>query len=188
MIASTLAWSHPHVWVDVAVSPQTNAQGQIIALEERWTFDPFYAQMLLESILDARDEALQRELWQHLQDDITTQLASEHYYTFPYAQFAEGKNARLLNEDGELVIEVTMPLHKPAHTLRYQIYEPEYFVEVLHSMDHPTTFANGCQLEIIPANPSAEQFGAAAALDRDQQGEPDMGRHFAETGVLQCPS
>lgn len=169
------------------VTPQVDAQGRITALDERWLFDPLYAQMLVESILVEPDLAMQEQLWQHLQDDIRTNLAKEHYYTFPAAQFDDGHEAALINENGELYFVVTLPLNTPSKALQYQIYEPEYFVEILHSPDQEKGFANGCTLEIIPAEPDPEKYAQAAALDRDEKGEDNLGQYFAETGVISCP-
>ena len=180
-------WAHPHVWIDVDVSPQTDSSGSITALHERWVFDPLYAQMLLESILVERDADTQEQLWLHLQNDIRTNLGKEHYYTFPYQQFGDAQDGKLINENGELYFDVTVPLVTPAKTVQYQIYEPEYFVEILHSPDQSKTFANGCTLSIIPAEPDPEKYEQAAALDRNEKGEDNLGSYFAETGVLTCP-
>ncbi|MBV7434009.1 DUF1007 family protein [Cardiobacteriaceae bacterium TAE3-ERU3] len=186
LIAAPL-WAHPHVWIDVDVSPQTDSNGNITALHERWVFDPLYAQMLLESILVERDAATQEQLWVHLQDDIRENLGKEHYYTFPHQQFGEAQDGKLINENGELYFDVTVPLEEPAKTLQYQIYEPEYFVEILHSPDQSKTFDNGCTLNIVPADPDPEKYEQAAALDRNQKGEDNLGHYFAETGVITCP-
>lgn len=186
LIAAPL-WAHPHVWIDVQVSPQTDSSGNITALHERWLFDPLYAEMLLESILTEPDVDMQKQLWAHLQDDIRNNLGKEHYYTFPHQQFGDAQDGELINENGELYFDVTVPLVIPAKTLQYQIYEPEYFVEILHSPDQEKTFANGCTLQITPADPDPEKYEQAAALDRDEKGEDNLGRYFAETGVITCP-
>lgn len=180
-------WAHPHVWIDMEVTPQTDTVGNITALHERWLFDPFYAQMLIEPISQAHDTAEQKQLWQHLQDDIRSNLNQKHYYTFPKTLFADAQDGKLVNADGALYIDVTVPLRKPTKTLRYQIYEPEYFVEMLHSEQQRKHFANGCTLKIIAPEPGADKYAQAAALDRNEKGEDNLGHYFAETGVITCP-
>ncbi len=43
-----------------------------------------------------------------------------------------------------------------------------------------------CELSIIEADPDPEMVLQAALLDVDEEGEPGLGRHFAETGRVDC--
>ena len=49
LVAST-AQAHPHVWIDLRVQPQLNEQGQLVALQQAWRFDPFYSLILIEEL------------------------------------------------------------------------------------------------------------------------------------------
>jgi hypothetical protein len=41
-------------------------------------------------------------------------------------------------------------------------------------------------LAILPADPDPELVMQAALLDKDESGEPGLGRYFAETGQVDC--
>lgn len=179
------AWGHPHVWIDVEIHPLQDAQGRIAALRQSWQFDPFYSTLLLEEILQGETPERRQALWQDLEGDIQAALSDEGLYTFPRRQFAAPRDLKLVQKGNDLFVEAELPLLEPSKYLQYQIYEPEYYVEILHAKAQPLQIG-GCRLTITPAEPSEEKYMEAAALDKNQKGDPNLGRFFAETAEWMC--
>lgn len=181
LLVPLYARAHPHVWIDVLVQPLQDGQGRITALAQSWQFDPFYSALLLEEVARGGEG----QTWQDLERDIRTTLTDEGLYTFPREQFAAVRAFRLERRGDELWVQAELPLAEPAYRLRYQIYEPEYYVEILHAAGQPLSFGN-CRLEIAAAEPDEEKYLEAAALDKDAKGDPNLGRFFAQTADLYC--
>lgn len=179
-------FAHPHAWVDVQVEPESAKSSGIAALKMQWTFDPFYAQVMLEEVQAAQTQSQFDERWAALEQDINRTLQAANFYVTSDTAFAPGE-AKLRVTDGELFLDIRLPLRKPAPKLHYQVYEPSYYIEMLHIPEHARQWQNGCQLHLQAANPSPEKVEQAYALDRNEQGEPDLGRYFAEDAVLTCP-
>lgn len=184
MLASQ-AWAHPHAWIDVLLTPEMTEDGRIAAVRMQWAFDPFYAQVMLEEVQAASSKAEFEARWAALEQDINRTLREAGFHVTADADFGEG-TATLRVADGELFLDVHLPLREAVPRLRYQIYESTYYVEMLHAAEQPREWENGCRLQLMPANPSPEKVAEAYALDRNAQGEVNLGRHFAESGVLTC--
>lgn len=179
------AVAHPHMWIDVEVQPVQNAEGQIRALRQKWLFDPFSSALLTEEMVQAADDAQRQQLWQALQNDIRRTLSEEGLYTFPRGDFAPPEQLQLHFAHDELWLEAELPLLLPTQQLRYQIYEPEYYVEILHSAAQQRQVGN-CRLTLQAAEPDEEKLLEAAALDKNAKGDPNLGRFFAETAEWDC--
>lgn len=179
------ALSHPHAWVDVLLTPEVTDDGHIAALHMQWAFDPFYAQVMLEEVQAASSQAEFDARWAALEADINRTLRDARFYVATDAALGEGK-AALRVADGELFLDVRLPLREAVPALHYRIYEPTYYVEMLHDAAQPRAWANGCRLRLEAANPAPEKVAEAYALDRNAEGEANLGRHFAESAVLTC--
>lgn len=172
------AVAHPHAWVDYRVRPVLDDVGQIEALEMFWAFDPFYSALLLEEVSDEKG-------WSALREDIHLALNESDYFIHPSALFSfDGvRDLRVFQEGGALYLQFVLPLKAPSYDLSYQIYEPEYYVEMLHVEGHGL-LDSGCVLEIFPANPDEEALLKAAAVEVGEQAE--LGQFFAEMGRWRC--
>lgn len=185
LVLSGRALAHPHAWVDVLLTPEITDDRQIAALHMQWAFDPFYAQVMLEEVQAANSKAEFDKRWAALEQDINRTLREANFYVAANAGFGEGK-AMLRAENGELFLDVYLPLRNVVPGLHYRIYEPTYYVEMLHATEQPREWNNGCRLQLESANPSPEKVAEAYALDRNAQGDADLGKYFAESGVLTC--
>lgn len=179
------AWAHPHAWVDVLLTPEVTAAREIAALHMQWRFDSFYAQVMLEEVQVSENESEFVERWAALEADINRTLRESGFYVVADAPFDEGTGTLRVAE-GELFLDVRLPLRAAVATLHYQVYEPTYYVEMLHAAAQPREWDNGCRLRLEAANPAPEKVAQAYALDRNGQGEAELGRYFAESGVLSC--
>lgn len=178
------AFAHPHMWIDVEVLPLRNAAGEIAALQQRWQFDPFFSGVFLQDMA-VLPEAERAPYWSQLQSDMLKTLREAHFYTFPQAYFAEAQDVRLSAQGDALVLELRLPLARPAFSLAYQLYEPSYYAEMLHSRAQVRE-KDGCRLTLRDAEPDDALRAQAAALDRGESGDADLGRWFAEQAVWQC--
>ncbi|MBR2512466.1 MAG: DUF1007 family protein [Halomonas sp.] len=194
--------AHPHGWIDLNVRVVTDDQGVVSALHQTWQMDPFYSLVVFEELQQVPGADLTQGLDQ-LGSEIRNNLAQQHYFT---EVRIDGKRQSLgevteytaLERDGRLTFMFILPLSSPqplaGHTLEYQVFDPTYYLEVVHdeedgSPSEQALILNGepsCELTILPANPDPELVMQAALLDVDEQGEPGLGRHFAETGRVVC--
>ncbi|MCK2184306.1 DUF1007 family protein [Halomonas getboli] len=194
--------AHPHGWVDVSVRVMLDDQGRAEALQQRWRLDPFYSQLLLEELRAEAGEASMEAALDRLGTDIQHSLAPQHYFTHvthdddPVA-LGEVEAVAALIRDDRVEVMFRLPLAAPLALdrapMHYRLYDPSYYLEVLHETDGDTprpdalTIADAdCTTRIIAADPDPAKVAEAASLDRGEQAEDGLGRFFAETGEVQC--
>lgn len=201
MSADVLA--HPHGWIDLNVRVITNDEGAVSGLHQTWRMDPFYSLVVFEELQQVPAADLAQGLDQ-LGSEIRNNLSRQHYFTEVRIDgqrqaLGEVTEYTAMERDGRLTFMFILPLSSPqplaGHTLEYQVFDPTYYLEVVHDeeqgapAEHALILhgAPSCELSIIPANPDPERVMQAALLDVDDQAEPGLGRHFAETGRVICP-
>lgn len=205
MLASALssaALAHPHGWIDLSVEVITDADGNATALHQTWRMDPFYSLVVLEE-LSQGEEANVDEGLDQLGHEIRANLAVQHYFTEVRLNgerqaLGEVTDYTVLTRNGRLHFMFRLPLAQPQpleeSELTYQVFDPTYYLEVVHEAednivrDDALTLRGerDCALSVERADPDPELIMRAAMLDQDEQGEPGLGRHFAETGVVVC--
>ncbi|WP_431025055.1 DUF1007 family protein [Halomonas sp. H5] len=195
--------AHPHGWIDLGVRVILDDQGRVEALHQRWRMDPFYSLVLLEELGRAQgDEPMEARLDQ-LGLEIRDTLAPQGYFT----EVSHGGDALALGEVSEYTVMerggrvefiFLLPLDEPRPlgeaTLRYRVFDPTYYIEVVHEADDRAPREDAlvvggdheCETRILPADPDPAQVAEAARLDTDDQAPEGLGRYFAETGEIQC--
>ncbi|OOG25573.1 hypothetical protein B1C78_06580 [Thioalkalivibrio denitrificans] len=190
--------AHPHAWIDLRVSVIFDAQGHVTALRQAWLIDPFYSLVLMEEMAeDAIGDTLEEKM-----EDIGTRMITN---LGPYDYFTEIRHGdtrirgatasdhRLDRNRGRLELSFTLNLEKPldpvADTFEYAVFDPSYFIEILHD-DNAAVALEGasesCSLRIIEPRPDPAMIARAAALDVNQTAEPGLGRHFTERTEIRC--
>ncbi|MDH4574511.1 DUF1007 family protein [Salinicola acroporae] len=206
--ASPAALAHPHGWVDMSVEGVFDDQGNLTALRQRWRMDPFYSQVVMEEMATVKDGTSMAQRLDALGLEIRNNLATQHNLTNitldgqPVAQ-GDVTDTNTDYRDDRLVYEFVLPLSTPqrlaGHTLSYRIFDPTYYIEMVHeanedgsqplpdalTLDHPPA---GCTTRIVKATPDPQKVMEAAMLDKGENGEPNLGRFFAETGEITCPA
>ncbi|MYL22950.1 DUF1007 family protein [Halomonas alkaliantarctica] len=199
---SPYLYAHPHGWVDISVQVVTDEEGHATALHQTWRMDPFYSLVVFEELSQGGAASLDAGLDQ-LGHEIRDNLAGQHYFTEVRLNgerlaLAEVADYTALRREGRLHFMFRLPLAEPAalegRELTYQIFDPTYYLEVVHEAednqvrDTALTLRGelDCALRVEPADPDPEVVMQAALLDRDETGEPGLGRYFAETGVVAC--
>ena len=193
---------HPHGWIDIRVNVVIDEDGQLAALEQRWKMDPFYSLALIEELnhlgATGKSEALAL-----MADEIQQNLTGEEYNTEAkvddtHLNFGPVETYELVEIEQQIVFLFTLPIVSPISmqgaTLQYQIFEPTYFLEMLHEADRNQPIPEAlmvkgplqCETRIIAANPDPALVMEAAELGIDEQGEHGLGRYFADTGEVFC--
>ena len=202
LLDSPLAMAHPHGWIDMSVRVITNDDGAVTGLHQTWRMDPFYSLVVMEELQQVPGTSLEQGLDQ-LGSEIRNNLTPQHYFTEVRIgdkpqTFGEVTEYTALERDGRLTFMFILPLTSPqplsGQVLEYQVFDPTYYIEMVHEEegDEPSPQAlilNGepdCTLSVLPADPDPEKVLQASLLDVDEEGEPGLGRHFAETGRVDC--
>lgn len=194
--------AHPHGWIDLSVRVIMDEQGVVSGLHQTWRMDPFYSLVVFEELQQVENASLEEGLDQ-LGKEIRDNLATQHYLTEisingePQA-LGEVSEYTALERDGRLTFMFILPLETPQPLtdgmLSYQVFDPTYYIEVVHEEEggEPRDDAlilhgePACELAILPADPDPDVVMQAALLDKDESGEPGLGRYFAETGQADC--
>lgn len=202
LLASHDARAHPHGWIDLSVRVITDDEGVVSGLHQTWRMDPFYSLVVFEELQQVENASLEEGLDQ-LGTEIRDNLSGQHYLTEvringePQA-LGEVSEYTAMERDGRLIFMFILPLESPQPladaTLTYQVFDPTYYIEVVHEEEggQPRDDAlilqgePACELAIIAADPDPERVMQAALLDKDESGEPGLGRFFAETGQVDC--
>ncbi|MDQ7730849.1 DUF1007 family protein [Halomonas sp. SpR8] len=201
-VVSPDARAHPHGWIDLSVRVITDDQDRVSGLHQTWRMDPFYSLVVFEELQQVEGASLEQGLDQ-LGTEIRDNLATQHYLTEvringePQA-LGEVSEYTAMARDGRLTFMFILPLATPqpltGALLTYQVFDPTYYIEVVHEEEggQPRDDAlilhgePACELAIFPADPDPERVMQAALLDKDESGEPGLGRYFAETGQVDC--
>lgn len=196
--------AHPHGWIDLRMRMVVDDEGRLTALHQSWRMDPFYSLVILEELgRDAGEAGLEAGLDQ-LGLEIRDNLSPHGYYTElrrdsgERLALGEVDEYTVMERGGRVEFIFLLPLAEPLLledvTLRYQVFDPSYWIEVVHdeeeagSRDAALTISGDldCRTRILDADPDPELVMQAAMLDINDEAEPGLGRHFAETGEVTC--
>lgn len=191
--------AHPHVWIDMTVTSQFNEAGELTGFTHVWTFDEFYTVFQLEGFnLSAGEVPGDAQLADYAVE-MTDSIAQ-----FGYLMRIEGRDGRLevtardqsaqLRPDQRLELTFTAELTKPVDVadwpVRYSVFDPDYFIEMLHVPETGLLMAgsppDSCTLDLEKPSPSFEMISLAASLDRMDQGPDTLGAVFAENVTIDC--
>ncbi len=193
------AAAHPHVFIDVKVEVVFDEGGQVTGLRETWTFDELYTAFAAGDLDANGDGEADADKLAELLTLNLTNLRDYDYFT--RVEGAKGRVALGDASEGRLWVEwqrlrmtFLVPLAKPAEIaengLRYAVYDPTYYVELLHSGGPDavvlTAGPASCSYAVHAPNPNPETMSLAASLDRTETAGDGLGIHFAEWVSVQC--
>ncbi|MFQ3789472.1 DUF1007 family protein [Halomonas sp. A29] len=201
LLSPGLALAHPHGWIDIRVRLIVDEDGQLEALHQSWRMDPFYSLVLLEEL--SRTEGGLEAGLDRLGGEIRGNLAPFDFFTEvrvgdDQLGFGDVTEYTVMERGGRVEFIFLLPLAESRalgeQTLQYQVFDPTYYLEVVHEAEGDTppeealTISGelSCSTRIVPADPDPELVMEAAMLDVNDEAEPGLGRHFAETGVVTC--
>lgn len=200
MLLPTMAQAHPHGWVDYRIKVHFDDQQRVTALEQVWTLDPIYSLTLLEELSREQDMSMDHAM-ARLGSDITANLARQHYLTHVY------------HKDSELAVEpitsyhvqlngkrieytFTLPLETPQAVgntpLTWQVYDDSYYIEFLYDDTAAPPIAllsapANCTSRVSHAAPPPSLVADLSSIDVNGEAPDGIGRHLADTGILECP-
>jgi ABC-type uncharacterized transport system substrate-binding protein len=203
LLMPSLAQAHPHGWIDMRMRLVLDDQGQLVGLHQSWRMDPFYSLVILEELERASGEGGLEAGLDQLGGEIRDNLRPHDYFTElrlggETLALGEVSEYTVLSRGGRIEFIFLLPLETPqplnGETLRYQVFDPTYYLEVVHEAEDTTPLDDAlvvggelsCTTRILPADPDPERVREAAMLDITDQAAPGLGRHFAETGEVTC--
>lgn len=204
LLMPMVASAHPHGWIDISMRIIINADQHVEALHQRWRMDPFYSLVLIEELTHAEGEESLEQRLDMLGMEIRNTLAPQDYFTRlqhgdTAVALGEVQEYTVMERGGRVEFIFLLPLKEPlrldGETLSYRVYDPSYFIEVLHEEDGKgpspdalvlTDNEVSCTTRILPADPDPARVALAARLDITDESPDGLGRYFAETGEVAC--
>ncbi|HTY69882.1 MAG TPA: DUF1007 family protein [Alphaproteobacteria bacterium] len=194
----SVADAHPHAWIDVTVDVLFNASGRVTGLHERWLLDEYYSAYVTAGYVGRNGQTDHNKMAALLQRSMKN-LAEYTYFTkvttgSVAVPFAAIEDASAQMRGRRLELAFLLPLAAPANVndepLVYSIYDPTYYVEVLHAdrrdaiqlVDAP----RDCHYRLIPPKPSIESVMRAQSLDVTQTSDDSLGQLFAQKVNIRC--
>lgn len=197
-LAMPIARAHPHAWIDLRISVVFDEQDRVTALRQVWRIDPFYSLVLVEEMAEEAEGDTMEEKMTDIGNRMIDNLGPYDYFTEvrhgeQRVRGATVSEHRLQRNQGRLELHFTLNLETPldpaAGTLHYAVFDPSYYIEILHDPDAAVTLQGAserCGLHIVQPRPDPAVVARAAALDAGQTGEPGLGRHFTERAEVRC--
>lgn len=193
------AQAHPHAWIDLTVRVLFDDMGRARALEENWLFDDYYTVFVTEGATLNKDGSPDQASLDAVMKENMKNLAAYHYFTEVRSgdvpvEIGTATDTSTRMDKGRLALTFVVPFKVPVTVtdmpLRYALFDPSYYIEMLHAeVPHPVTLVGapaGCAAELIKPNPNPDQVMLAAALDRSQSGGNGLGKFFSEEVRVTC--
>ena len=197
----SFANAHPHAWIDVQTKLIFDDRQQLTAIQERWIFDEYYTYFALQDFDPNKNKKLDHEELVLLGTDNLKNLKDYHYYTSIDAagqklafKAPEAIDSKLV-QNNRIQLDFTLPLTAAIDPVRqavsYRIYDPSYYIEMLHAEKNPIEFQASrikCSYKLIKAKPDFSKMALASSLDKNTNVKTDgLGSYFAETVKISCP-
>ncbi len=199
-INAPLARAHPHVWIDLKSSPLFNDRGELTGLELSWVFGDFYSAFIMEEIPKNEDGTPSQAALNELAKGNLANLAEYNYYTDlriddqaapikPVDQYATGVMQHRLWM--KFQVDLKTPVDVSGKAVTYAIYDPSYYIEILHDNKAPAITIGGamkerCTARLIPPTPPEDMSMMALGLDKTEKPDFALGEFFAEWVSLKC--
>lgn len=191
------AQAHPHVWIDLESQFEFDTEGRITGLKIDWTFDELYTAFV---VTDAGGpEAMDQETLTEIGRRNLANLRDFNYFTEFLADgaiqpLAVPETFDMGLKDGKLWLRFSVPLETPLvpadHRISYAVFDPSYYVEILHvDGGHRLPAENGpdgCETVLEEPNPTTEALTLAESLDRIDTAPESFGALFAQRVRLEC--
>lgn len=189
--------AHPHVFVDIALRLEVDAQGLVQAVEVSWTYDEFESLLVLDDLqldtdydgqlTEAEAAALQGfdlKWVEGFQGDLFLNRAGAPVMLdAPQAGVAELQGGRITSRHRRAL---TTPV--AADGLVLQAYDPTYYTAYTLVGAEAGT---GCRALVTPPDLNAayalvEEMLFATPQDQVEEAYPEVGKSFADTLELSC--
>ena len=193
----TGASAHPHVWVTVQTTVLFKA-GAIVALQQRWTFDEFYAAMATEGLDKNNDGIYDRQELAPLAQVNMDGIKGFDYFTFAKLgtdklEFAPPTDYWLEYPNKVLTLHFTLPLAKPlpatAKGFAFSTYDASFYIDFeLAEKDAIALRGDvpaGCAVAISDEEGEAQRLSDAF---KQQFGDTKYGGTMGQPARVECPA
>lgn len=192
------AMAHPHAWIDIESTAIIDETGRLTGLEQYWLFGDFYSSYVLADIGSDDRDVIIANLREVARQNIVN-LREYDYFTV-----IEGDGERRAIQDvetfetgvveGRIYLKFTTRLEEPVDPMsaavRYAVYDPTYYIEVLYAEDATPQIRTPadveCDLAVEKPSPTFDELAFAASLDKTESGGDGLGKVFAEWVDLTC--
>lgn len=190
--------AHPHAWIDLRVSLAFDASQALPTMRQEWAFDPSYSQLLLEEIDHRQPGLTLQEALQIVGGRLLGNLRGHDYFTeflvgSDRLEIPDATAADLVWEGERLILRFELPLADvlpgAEPVFSYRVYDPSYWIEVLHDPNDVIHLKGGehCEHRLQAPRPDPSLVAYAATLNRNQRAPiENLGAKFAETVLIQC--
>jgi len=195
--ASPRAQAHPHAWIDVRSTVVLDDAGRAAAIEQEWVFDELYSAALIEGVTEGR--VFKPEMLADYVGEVIGNLGPYSYFTTFRADGRVQRFDKPTRYQGVLrgerfVLSFTAPLAQPVdpavHTLEFSVYDPTYFIQMMHVDSDPPgvrgTGAAACRAAVHAPEPTPAALARAFAMDWQAEPDDTLGELFAQKVTLQC--
>ena len=197
ILAATSAGGHPHVFVDVALRFESDAQGRLTGVEVTWSYDDFFSLLILSDMgLDPDGDG-------QLTDAELARLKG-----FDLEEWPEGFEGDLYIHAGDEKIALAHPVPEAVRMeagrivathrrgfgpvapdgLRVEPYDPTYFVD--YTLTGPVVLPNACAYAITEPDLDESQQAfrnMVAELSAEEQYDGvEVGNLFSDIMVISC--
>lgn len=204
VLSASPSLAHPHAWIDAATELQLNDRQELTALTIHWQFDPAYSSFATEGLDKDGDGQISPAELKPLAAQNVKALKDYRYFTEidvdgKQVDFGEVTDFSSDFNGLQLSMTFTVPLASPVyvktHAITYSLYDPTYYVEILHREDHPISFTghkvDGCSAELEKPNLEAAMSSLPYLTNEqtfaeDAPGPLSYGAMFAEKVHLIC--
>lgn len=193
------ASAHPHAWIDVKVKVLFDEKGRVYGLQETWIFDPLYTAFAFDGVKRDKGKPPPQKFVDALGKENLTNIKDYDYLTLVerngakvafsgtrdlHSSFAKDR----LRMTFTLLLET--PLDPTVSPVAYRIFDPTYYIEMLHAEDKNAIELAGagkdCKHTLTPPSPNPDAVALAASLDKTQSGGDGLGKLFAERVTIRC--
>ena len=198
LLVSVRAEAHPHAWIDLSVRVIFGADGRVAALRQTWLFDDFYSLYVLDGA-EEKGAMPSQEGLDALMVSNMKNLADYKYFTQLSSgetplSFGDPTNMATRMNGKRLEMTFELPLTAPVHAddiaFTYAIFDPTYYIEMLHAKADDAVALigapDGCKATINEPNPDPDQIILAASLAQEDTSGGEIGRFFAQDVRVTC--
>ena len=198
LLFSTLAWSHPHSFIDMKTEFISDNQ-HLTGMKMVWTMDEITSADLLYDAGKAKPGDV---VWKKLAAQVMANVLGQHYFSEVWQDKTRVKFLNLpkeynLSRNGnKAVLEFIVPFGEPqslsAKQYRIQTFDPSYFVDMYYDNPQALTMDDNvkahCAIELHTPKPDDSLKQYALSLDKADAPPEDMdlGQQFAQTVTLTC--
>lgn len=201
LLVPMTAIGHPHAWIDLRTQLVIDDDGHVTGLRQHWEIDPLYSLMLMEEFGSAGDDGGRDEGLQRLADTMLSNMAEFDYMTRltidgERTAWDQVRNVQLTVDDAtdSLHFRFTLLLNEPlalgGRELEYAVYDPTYYIEVLHADDEVIdtgVLGSECSVRVREPDPPESLVERMARIDRSgEPSEENVGQRFAERVRIAC--